>query len=86
MNRFNNNDTIHLWIRLFESLDKGVEYYRDFQKEIYNKYYNETQAREHVLMHYNSGLKFNKHFRCHKFEDMLNINYIKNIKNCTNVT
>ena len=42
--------------------------------------------RKHGLMHFNNGLKFNKHFRCHKFEDMLNLDYIRNIKNCTNIT
>ena len=84
LNRFNNNDTINLWLKLFDSLDKG--YYRKFQEEMDNKYYNEETAREHVLMHYNSALRFNKYFRCHKFDDMLKMKYIRNIKNCTNVT
>ena len=44
LNRFNNNDTINLWLKLFESLDKGTQYYRNFQKEIDNKYYNEEKA------------------------------------------
>ena len=86
LKRFTNQGTVKLWEELFDSLDKGVNEYRKFQTKIDDMYYNEEKAKEHVLMHYNSALKFNKYFRCHKFEDMLKLNYIKNIKNCTNVT
>ena len=84
LNRFSNKNTVKLWEKLFDSLKNRK--YRDFQKEIEEKFYDEQIAREHVLMHFNSALKFNKYFRCHTFENMLNIKYIKNIKNCTNVT
>ena len=84
LNRFSNENTVKLWEKLFVSLKKGT--FKEFQKEIENKYYDEKIAKEHVLMHFNSALKFNKYFRCHTFENMLNLNYIKNIKNCTNVT
>ena len=86
LKRFTNQGTVKLWEELFDSLDKGVNEYRKFQTKIDDMYYNEEKAKEHVLMHYNSALKFNKYFRCHKLEDMLKLNYIKNIKNCTNVT
>ena len=86
LNRFSNENTLQLWEKLFYSLDKGDSEYRKFQKEIDDKYYNEEKAREHVLTHFNSALKYNKYFRCHTFENMLNMKYIKNIKNCTNIT
>ena len=86
LNRFSNKYTLHLWEKLFYSLDKGESEYKKFQKEIEDKYYNEEKAREHVLAHFNNALRYNKHFRCHTFENMLNMKYIKNIKNCTNVT
>ena len=86
LNRFSNENTLHLWEKLFYSLDKGDSEYKKFQKEIYDKYYNEKKAREHVLTHFNNALNYNKYFRCHTFENMLNMKYIKNIKNCTNVT
>ena len=84
LNRFKNNDTVQLWEKLFDSLDKGK--FNQFQKEIEDKYYNEKKAKEHLLMHYNNSLKYNKHFRCHTFENMTDINYIKRINNCTNFT
>lgn len=84
--QFNNNDTIHMWGRLFDSLDKGVEEYRKLQKEIEDKYYHEQAAKEHVTNHFKFAQMYNKHFRCHTFENMLNMTYIKNIKECKNVT
>ena len=86
LNRFTNNGTVKLWEELFNSLDKGKKEFRKFQKKIDNLYYNEKEAKEHVLMHFNSALKFNKDFRCHRFEDMLNMDYIKSINNCTSNT
>lgn len=84
--QFNNNDTIHMWGRLFDSLDKGVEEYRKLQKEIEDKYYHEQAAKEHVTSHFKFAQMYNKHFRCHTFENMLNMTYVKNIKECKNVT
>ena len=86
LNRFSNKETTTLWEKLFKSLSKGNKEYSKFQKEIEKKYYDEKSAREHVLMHFNSALNYNKYFRCHKFEDMLKMDYIKNIKNCTKIT
>ena len=86
LNRFNNEETIGLWVKLIESLEKGKDEFMKFQKEIDKKFYNEENAKEHLLMHYNSALKYNKYFRCHKFEDMLKMKYIQNIKECTNIT
>jgi hypothetical protein len=84
--QFNNNNTIHMWERLFDTLDKGMEEYRKFQKEIEDKYYHEQAAKQHVSIHYKFAHMYNKHFRCHTFENMLNLTYIKNIKECQNVT
>ena len=84
LNKFNNNDTINLWGKLFDSLENGE--YRKFQKEIEDKYYNEEIAKKHVLAHFNTAVGYNKYFRCHKFENMLNMTYIKNIESCPNVT
>ena len=84
--KFNNNDTIHMWERLFNTLDKGVEEYRKLQKEIDDKYYNEEIAYKHIYNHFKFALMYNKHFRCHSFENMVNMTYIKNLKECQNVT
>ena len=84
LNKFTNEGTVKLWEKLFDSLANGK--YSNFQKEIDDKYYNEKKAREHVLMHFNNALRYNKYFRCHTFENMLDMNYIKNITPCPNVT
>ena len=71
-----------MWDRLFTSLINDTKEYKKFQKEVENKYYNETLAKKHLKKHFNYGLEFNKYFRCHTFENLTNLNYIKNIQVC----
>ena len=82
LNKFNNNETVELWGRLFNSLLEGEEAYRRLQDEIEKKYYNEEKAREHVEKHYEDLLKMNENFTCHHINNFTDINYVKNIQMC----
>ena len=78
-----NNETVELWGRLCDSLLKNdTDDYRKLQKEIENKYYNETRARAHLESHYNILLRNNFNLTCHAFDNFTDINYLKNIKKC----
>jgi len=79
---YNNNDTIIMWDKLFESLINGTEDYHKFQEEVEKKYYNETLAMEHLKKHYKYAQIFNEHFRCHTFENFTTLSYIKKAKDC----
>ena len=81
-NYIDNDGTIDMWNKLFNSLINGTEEFKKFQKEVKNKYYNEELAKEHLKKFFNYGLEFNKYFRCHTFENLTNLNYIKNIQVC----
>ena len=81
-NYIDNDGTIDMWNKLFNSLINGTEEFKKFQKEVKNKYYNEELAKEHLKKLFNYGLEFNKYFRCHTFENLTNLNYIKNIQVC----
>ena len=83
---FKNNETVELWGKLCDSLiSEDKDDYRKFQKEIEDKYYNEREAREHLKGQFNIFLRRNINLTCHKFENFLDINYLKNIKTC-NIT
>ena len=80
---FKNNETVELWGKLCDSLmSEDRNDYRKFQKEIEDKYYNEKKAREHLEGQFNIFLNKNINLTCHKFENFLDINYLKNIKPC----
>ena len=80
---FKNNETVELWGKLCDSLmSEDRNDYRKFQKEIEDKYYDEKKAREHLEGQFNIFLNRNINLTCHKFENFLNINYLKNIKPC----
>ena len=80
---FKNNETVELWGKLCDSLmSEDRNDYRKFQKEIEDKYYNEKKAREHLEGQFNIFLNRNINLTCHKFENFLDINYLKNIKPC----
>ena len=83
-----NNETVELWGRLCDSLlSDDREDYRRLQKEIENKYYNETRARQHLESQYNILLRYNFNLSCHSFDSFTNMTYLKNISKCnmTNV-
>ena len=82
LNQFNNADTEKLWEKLFISLLKGKQYYRELQKEVEEKYYNEDIARKRMEKRYRDLLKLYKNFTCHTLNDFTNISYVKNIKGC----
>ena len=80
---FKNNDTVELWGKLCDSLiSKDRNDYRKFQKEIEDKYYNEKKAREHLENQFNIFLKRNINLTCHRFDNFLDVNYLRNIKPC----
>jgi glycosyltransferase involved in cell wall biosynthesis len=82
LNQFKNEETIKLWERLFTSLLEGESSYRKLQKEIEEKYYNETKARERMEKSFRDLVRYNKNFTCHSIIDFTDINYIKNVKMC----
>ena len=82
LNQFNNVDTEKLWEKLFISLLKGKQYYRELQKEVEEKYYNEDNARKRMEKRYKDLLRLYKNFTCHTLNDFTNISYVKNIKGC----
>ena len=80
-NYINNNETIDMWDKLFNSLMNNTDF-KEFQKEVEKKYYNETLAKTRLEKHYHYGQQFNEYFRCHSFENFTNLSYINNIKAC----
>ncbi len=79
----NNNGVIDIWDRLFKSLviDDRDDYTK-LQEEIEKEYYNETKAKSHLEKHYHYAQNFNHNFKCHSFNDMINLSYINNIEVC----
>ena len=82
LDMFNNNDTIIMWEKLFNSLINGNEDYKNFQDEVEKKYYNEKLAKEHIQKHYKYGQEFNEKYKCHSFEDFIKLSYLRTIENC----
>jgi len=82
-NYINNNETIEMWDRLFSSLiSDNAEDYKKFQKEVENKFYNESLAKKHLEKQYHYAQQFNKYFKCHSFENFTTLDYINNIEAC----
>ena len=80
---FKNNETVELWGRLCDSLlSNDRNDFRELQKDIERKYYNEKKAREHLESQFNIHISHNINLTCHTFDNFLDINYIKNIKPC----
>ena len=77
-----NNETIAMWDKLFNSLLEGPEEYKKFQREVEEKYYNKTLAKEHLEKHFNYGIEFNPKYRCYSFDDFINRNKFGTIKSC----
>ena len=69
--------------RLFKSLViDNRDDYRKLQEEIEKEYYNEIEAKSHLEKDYHYAQKFNHNFKCHSFNDMINLSYINNIEVC----
>ena len=78
-----NIETMDEWEKLFSILEKNnFDEFRQFQKETYKPYYNETIAKEKLESDYKNGIEYNKFFACHSFNNLMNLNYINNIKRC----
>ena len=84
LNQFNNKETEKMWEKLFKSLLKGNKYFRQYQKEIEEKYYDEKKARKRMEKRYRDLLRLYKNFTCHTINDFTNINYVRNIQPCPN--
>ena len=83
LERFSNKETVELWGKLFNALiSNDTNNYRELQKEIEQKYYNEESARKHMEKHYDDLLRYNNSFYCHTLNNFTNLNYIKKIKEC----
>ena len=82
LDMYKNNETIEKWGRLFKSLLRGENEYHKFQQKIENTYYNEKIAMERIKRHYHYAQQFNKHFKCHSFDNFTDLNYLNNIKVC----
>jgi glycosyltransferase involved in cell wall biosynthesis len=86
LNDFSNEETINKWDRLFTILDKDDPVaYKKLQEYTYEKYYDEEKARERLESNFNFVKSFNKVYGCHTFNNMINLSYIENIKDC-NIT
>ena len=84
LNKYSNEETIEMWGKLFKSLlSEDRNDYREFQKEIEKKYYNEKIAKKHIEKHFDALLRYNKNFTCYTLDNFLDPEFIKNIKECT---
>jgi len=85
LNEFSDREILDKWDKLFSVLDKNKEdEYTKFQESTYKDYYNENKAKENLESDYNYGKEFNKFFKCHTFNNLINLDYINNIKDCQN--
>ena len=83
LKEFSNKETIDKWDRLLTVLLKDDPFeFKKLQDYTFDKYYDEEKARDHLESNWNMGKKYNKYFCCHDFKDMLNLDYINNIKEC----
>ena len=80
---FSNNKTVELWGKLFTSLREEEEKFRNLQKEVENKYYNEKSAKIHIEKHFKDMKKYNSNFSCYTLENFTDIYYISKIKACS---
>ena len=83
LDKFSNKETVELWERLFRSLlypDKSK--YRELQKEIEKKYYNEESAKIHFEKHFQALLRYNSSLSCHYLDEFSDPQKVKFIKEC----
>ena len=86
LNKFSNVETIKYWEKLIDALlSKDNNDYKKFQAEMEYKYYDEANARKHLENHFNFLINYDRNMSCFTFENLMNKNYIRNIKPC-NIT
>jgi hypothetical protein len=82
LSMFSNEKTVEMWGKLFSALIEGKEKFKNLQKEVENRYYNETIAKKHIKKHFKDMKKYNMDFSCYTLENFTDIYYISNIKAC----
>lgn len=83
LNEYSNRETMDKWDKLLSILEKDdIDEYAKFQENTYKEYYDEKEAKDRLESNFHNAKKFNKNFFCHSFKDMINLNYITNIKEC----
>ena len=84
LEQFNNVETEKLWEKLFIALLKGKKYFRELQKEVEEKYYDEDKAKERMEKRFRDLNRLYNNFTCYTLNDFTNINYVKKIQPCSN--
>ena len=85
LENYSNSETVNKWDRLFSILNKDDSVaYKKLQEYTYDKYYDEEKAKERLESSYNFGIKYNKFFECHCFNDMINFIYLNHLEECKN--
>ena len=84
LGQFNNADTEKLWEKLFVSLLKGKKYFRELQKEVEEKYYDENKARIRMEKRFRDVNRLFTNFSCYTLNNFADINYVRNIQPCPN--
>ena len=83
LNKISNKETVELWEKLFRSLlSDDIKDYRNLQIEVEKKNYKEENARIHIIKNFDAMVRINKSLSCHTIDNLTDINYIKNIKDC----
>ena len=83
LNMFSNNETVEMWIRLFDVLNQGEEKFREFQKEVQNKYYNKERAKVHIDKHFRDMQRYNSNFSCFTVENFSDPYLVSQLKTCS---
>ena len=86
LNQFNNVETEKMWEKLFKSLLKGNRYFRQYQKEVEDKYYDEDKARQRMEKRFRDLQRLYKNFSCYTLNDFTKLSYVKKIKPCPNIS
>ena len=84
LDKYSNKEIIEIWEKLFRALlSENKNDYRKLQKKIEEKYYNEEETRIRLQKSYEYMKKINKNITCHTLDNFIDINYIKNIEECS---
>ena len=83
LNKYNNDEIIDTWIKLFKSLKAGENEFQKLREEIKIKTYDKRLAKEHLKKNFEYLRKYNKFTKCHSLENLTNINYLNKIDSCS---
>ena len=82
LDMFSNNETLEMWEKLFDVLNQGEEQYREFQREVQKKFYNEERARAHIEKHFRDVKRYNSNLSCFTVENFSNPYLVSQLKTC----